>query len=147
MHQLMALDCNGKPEQSVLEPADLLASIGQSYVELYQHNGYVIPWIGYLYLVDGQCVGTCGFKSPPTDWRVEIAYFTFPGYEDRGYATAMAQQLIDIARDRDPRIQIAAQTLPGINASTAILRKLGFVQVAEVQDPDAGTVWEWCLPG
>jgi RimJ/RimL family protein N-acetyltransferase len=53
-------------------------------------------WGGYL-VVDPatrSVVGTCGYKGPP-DGRseVEIASFTFPTYEGRGYATAMAAAL------------------------------------------------------
>jgi hypothetical protein len=40
---------------------------------------------------------------------------------------------------------VFAQTLPEENASTAILKKLGFTLVGSVQHPDDGTVWEWEL--
>lgn len=45
----------------------------------------------------GVAVGTCGFKSSPDQGRVEIAYFTFPDFEGRGLATAMAGELLAIA--------------------------------------------------
>src|SRR5438093_730858 len=60
-----------------------------------------VTWGGYL-TVDADSatvVGTCGFKSGPSATRsVEIAYFTFPEFEGRGLATAMAEKLI--ARSR-----------------------------------------------
>ena len=36
-----------------------------------------------------------------------------------------------------------AQTRPGPNASTGVLMSLGFEHVADQQDPEVGTVWEW----
>ncbi|MCB0165415.1 MAG: GNAT family N-acetyltransferase [Anaerolineae bacterium] len=94
-------------------------------------------------MVDGCCVGTCGFKSPPENNRVEIAYFTFPDYEGKGIATQMARALVTIAVEADLRIDVAAQTLPVDSASTTILRKLGFENTGTVIHPEDGAVWEW----
>ncbi len=38
---------------------------------------------------------------------------------------------------------VIAHTLPGPNPSAGVLVSLGFEHVAEQQDPEAGTVWEW----
>ena len=40
---------------------------------------------------------------------------------------------------------VAAETLPEVNASGAVLRKLGFVQVSESSDADVGITWLWEL--
>jgi hypothetical protein len=53
--------------------------------------------------------------------------------------------LIAIARQADPTLLIAAQTLPEENASTTILRKLGFRLHGSVQHPEDGEIWEWRL--
>ncbi|HKY92282.1 MAG TPA: GNAT family N-acetyltransferase, partial [Nevskiaceae bacterium] len=58
---------------------------------LYEAEGFHKPWIGYLVDRDGDVVGTCAFKGPPKDGRVEIAYHTFPEYENRGMAREMAR--------------------------------------------------------
>src|SRR5436309_2440982 len=43
----------------------------------------------------GQVVGTCAYKGKPAaDGSVEVAYNTFPPFEGRGYATAMAAELV-----------------------------------------------------
>ncbi len=118
-----------------------------STADMYRMSGYQPPWIGYLVVEDGACVGTCAFKSPPWKNRVEIAYFTFPGYEGRGAATRMASQLIAISRHAVPGIEIFAQTLPEENASNAILKKLGFEFSGQVEHPEDGLVWEWTLRG
>jgi RimJ/RimL family protein N-acetyltransferase len=104
------------------------------------------PWIGYVAESDGVLVGTCAFKSPPRDGAAEIAYFTFPQHEGRGIATAMAERLVQLAHDADPRVRVFAQTLPRTGASTSVLTKLGFVRGADVRHPEDGLVWEWHAP-
>ena len=143
--ELVAISENGelgKPGLSVPPVAD---EVVRSMTKLYRAVGYEPPWIGYLAVEKGICVGTCGFKSPPQDNRVEIAYFTFPEHESRGIATQMATELIRLAEDAMPAIAVAAQTLPEENASTSILKKLGFRLVATVDHPEDGLVWEWQL--
>jgi [ribosomal protein S5]-alanine N-acetyltransferase len=110
---------------------------------LYAREGFVTPWVGYLALNDNTYVGMCAFKSPPNSNRVEIAVQTFPEYEGRGIGTQMARQLIMLARQAQPAVIIAAQTLPEKNASTAVLEKSGFELVGELELPDDGVVWEW----
>lgn len=76
-------------------------------------------WGGYL-TVDADSatvVGTCGFKSgPPANDSVEVAYFTFPEFEGQGFATAMAEKLITLARASPAVQEIIAHTLPEPNA-------------------------------
>jgi RimJ/RimL family protein N-acetyltransferase len=127
------------------EADDLLRSVVEAMIGVYQNSGFVRPWIGYVAIKDDVVVGTCAFKSPPTDGRVEIAYFTFPDNEGLGIATGMASELIRIARHEDAGLIVFAQTLPEENASTTILKKLGFQFSGAVQHPEDGTVWEWEL--
>ena len=133
-------------------PADLglsLPEFARSACEMsavwYPRVGYVPPWIGYLSITAGSVVGGGGFKEPPQYGRVEIAYFTAPEFEGRGHATQTARALIAIAQQADPVLLIAAQTLPEENASTTILRKLGFRLHGSVQHPEDGETWEWRL--
>ena len=113
--------------------------------EMYRTTGFTPPWIGYLAFEGGQAVGTCAFKAAPSDGAVEIAYFTFPGHEGQGIATAMARQLVAIALGADPALRIVAHTLPEPGASNAVLQKLDFVLLGDWEDPVDGTVWEWQL--
>ena len=135
---------NGELSQGMIGD-ELQRSVVESTVALYQKHGFVRPWVGYLAANDSGAVGTCGFKSPPSSGRVEIAYFTFPGHEGRGVATAMAKELVHIANHAYPGIQIVAQTLREESASTTILRKLGFELSGTIEHPDDGMVWEWTL--
>jgi RimJ/RimL family protein N-acetyltransferase len=101
------------------------------------------PWGCYLALVGPDTVGTSAFKSAPNDkGEVEIAYMTFPAFERRGHATAMAGALTDIAFEAGVPTVIA-HTLPEENASTRALRRNGFRHSGEVIDPEDGLVWRW----
>lgn len=123
---------------------EVMDEVLQGAVGLYNIVGFEEPWLCYLALASGIPVGTCGFKSPPRDGRVEIAYFTFPEAEGRGIATAMAAALLAIAKPFP--VIVAAQTLPERNASHRVLEKLGLKYVETVAHPEDGSVWEWRLP-
>ncbi|MGH9967316.1 MAG: GNAT family N-acetyltransferase [Pyrinomonadaceae bacterium] len=145
--ELIAITENGELAKPVTAITTLAAEVVSATTQLYRRVGYELPWIGYLALENGICVGTCGFKSPPQNNRVEIAYFTFPGYESRGVATRMASELVRLAWDNLPALTLAAQTLPEENASTSVLKKLRFRLVGSVEHPEDGVVWEWQLSG
>ena len=51
----------------------------------------------------------------------------------------------DVTENLGPTLLIAAQTLPEENASTSILRKLGFRLHGSVHHPDNREIWEWRL--
>lgn len=123
--------------------ADLPEGACRAIAALYDSVGFEEPWIGYVAFVGATAVGACSFKSPPRDGNVEIAYFTFPGFEGLGCATSMAAELLDVARRRDPEILVIARTLPARNASHRVLEKLGFRPVGLVEDPEDGTVLQW----
>jgi [ribosomal protein S5]-alanine N-acetyltransferase len=104
---------------------------------------------GYLAVDDAsrELIGTCSFKGEPDhEGAAEIAYFSFPSFEGRGYGTAMAEALLAVAA-AVPRVTLViAHTLPERNASTRILEKVGFRFGAVVEDPADGTIWRWELP-
>jgi [ribosomal protein S5]-alanine N-acetyltransferase len=105
-----------------------------------------LQWGGYFVVDEGtrEVVGSCAFKTPPTDeGAVEIAYFTYPGFEGRGYATEMARKLVELARRSAAVRRVIAHTLPETNASTRVLEKVGMTFVGEVTDPEDGRVWRW----
>ena len=105
-----------------------------------------LQWGGY-FVVDAstrEVVGSCAYKARPTeDGIVEIAYFTYPGFESRGYATAMARKLIELASGAPEVRRVIAHTLPATNASTRVLERVGMTFMGEVNDPDDGRVWRW----
>jgi ribosomal-protein-alanine N-acetyltransferase len=143
--ELIAITENGELAKPVSSVPPVVAEVVEGTTRLYREVGYEPPWIGYVAVENGICVGTCAFKSPPRNNRVEIAYFTFPEHESRGVATRMAAELIRLALDQMPSVTVAAQTLPEESASTSILKKLGFRFVESVEHPEDGLVWEWQL--
>lgn len=101
------------------------------------------PWGCYLAREGGDTVGTCAFKSAPNEaGEVELAYMTFPAFERRGHAAAMAGALTRIAFDTGVPMVIA-RTLPEENGSTRALRRNGFRHAGETMDPEDGLVWRW----
>ena len=103
------------------------------------------PWCGYIGRRSGIPVGFGGFTSAPSaSGEVEIGYLTFPQYEGQGVATAIAAEMIAIAR-REQAAVVSAHTLAEENASTGVLRRNGFIRDGESHDPHEGTVWRWRL--
>ena len=143
--EFIAVTENGELAKLVSSTPQIAAEILGATTQLYRAVGYEPPWIGYLAIEEDTCVGFCGFKSPPQNNRVEIAYFTFPEYESLGVATRMAAELIRLALDKMPAVTVAAQTLPEENASTSVLKKLRFRLVDTLEHPEDGLVWEWQL--
>ncbi|MEK6283674.1 MAG: GNAT family N-acetyltransferase [Acidobacteriota bacterium] len=143
--ELVTITRDGELAKPMAQASHLAAQVVEATTQMYRAVGFEPPWVGYLAFENATCVGTCGFKSPPQNNRVEIAYFTFPGHESRGVATRMASELITLALNKMPAVTVAAQTLPEANASTYILKKLGFRWVGTVDHPDDGPVWEWQL--
>ncbi len=140
---LVRCDADGTPVTPIaVVPEGLVANCAAT-ADLYRRVGYVEPWVGYVAIDAGQGVGGGAFVGAPKDNCVEIAYYTLPEYEGRGYATKTAAGLIAIARQCDPQITLKAFTLPEHNASTKILQRHGFRHVGDAVDPDAGAVWEW----
>jgi [ribosomal protein S5]-alanine N-acetyltransferase len=119
------------------------AAACRATVALYEAVGFVPPWTGYLATADEGVVGACAFTAPPRDGRVELAYHTFAAFERRGVASAMAAALVEIATAADPALTLVAHTRTEENASTAVLRRLGFVRDGTAVDPDEGVVWRW----
>ena len=135
---------SGRPPSNVTEIAPLVADIASAYASLYTATQATAPWLGYLAASPAcEIVGSCGFTANPEHGTVEIAYFTFPDYEGRGWGGQMAAELVGIAFGHLDRVR--AHTLREENASTRILRRLGFVQQGTAVDADVGLVWRWHL--
>lgn len=141
--RLVAIDRLGAADEQIDDLPEMAMEACAASAQLYDSVGFTPPWIGYLAVVGGKCIGACAFKGPPQAGRVEIAYFTFPEFEGRGFAKRMAQQLVALAVSADPELLVAAQTRPEENASTSVLKRLGFVLAGALEHPEDGLVWEW----
>jgi RimJ/RimL family protein N-acetyltransferase len=91
----------------------------------------------------GRLVGSGGFAGPPADRAVEIGYEVAPEFRGRRFGTAAARALIERAIAGGAVDHVVAHTRPAPNASTGVLRSLGFEHVADGEDPEVGTIWEW----
>lgn len=106
------------------------------------------PWqfgFAVIHKNDNVLIGMGGFPGPPdAEGVAEIAYGIAPSYQGKGYATEVADALIDFA-SHDSRVRIiCAHTLAETNASTRVLEKCGFKKVAETIDPENNLpIWRW----
>jgi len=106
------------------------------------------PWqfgFAVIHKIDNVLIGTGGFPGPPDSEGVaEIAYGVAPSYQGKGYATEVANALIDYAsREKSVRL-LRAHTLAETNASMRVLEKCGFKKVCETIDPENNLpVWRW----
>jgi RimJ/RimL family protein N-acetyltransferase len=128
---------------------DLVEEVVAQTIALVRRAPRAPEFGGYL-AVDAEqaaVIGTCGFRhGPEADGTVEIAYYTFPPFERRGYATAMARELVRLALASPQVRRVIAHTLPERNASTRVLERAGLELEGEVHDPEDGRVWRWVHP-
>lgn len=105
------------------------------------------PWWTYLIIhqPDNTLIGTCGYKGPPEEGRVDIGYEITPTYRGQGLATEAAGLLVQYAQRRPEVKFIQAHTLVGPNASTRVLEKCGF-RFVRALDSVEGQIWEWAHP-
>ena len=104
------------------------------------------PWMLGFKVVErasGAEIGSCGFKAPPADGMVELAYGVAEEFRGRGYATEAAAAAAKFAMDSGEVSVVRAHTRLGPNASTRVLERCGFLCLGEVIDPEDGLVWRW----
>jgi len=130
---------------------DQLLSASSDFKTSVENARETDPWrfgFGVIHKVDNVLIGLCGFPGPPDSEGVaEIAYGIAPAYQGKGYATEVANALIDFAsRDKSVRL-LRAHTLAETNASTRVLEKCGFEKISETVDPENNLpIWRWERP-
>lgn len=101
-----------------------------------------LQW-GMYYVIDPAAeggpavVGIVGFKGHPQDGVVELGYSILSQFRRRGYATEAVAALVELALAYEEVDRVAAQTLPDLSASIAVLERSGFVFVGSGTDPGA----------
>lgn len=130
-------------ENEALGAMPFLKDILLQTTEFYKKVGFVPPWIGYFAKKDNSFVGSAGFKGPPVNNKVEIAYGTFEEYWNQGIGTEICRLLVSISMNKDASVKITARTDQPNNFSCKILQKNNFKCMGIVTDPDDGEVWEW----
>ena len=104
------------------------------------------PWVhGFVVRLrpSKEEIGAVGFKGPPEDGIVEIAYNIEPNHQGKGFATEAARAMAEYALGDQAVDVVRAHTLPEENASGTVLKKCGFTCLGEVIDPEDGPVWRW----
>ncbi len=130
---------------------DQLLSASSDFKTSVENARETDPWrfgFGVIHKVDNVLIGLCGFPGPPDlDGVAEIAYGIAPAYQGKGYATEVANALIDFAsQDKLVRL-LRAHTLAEPNASTRVLEKCGFEKISETIDPENNLpIWKWERP-
>ena len=127
-------------------PDEVREQVSQEWLERIQSATTPDPWLHGFKVIkqdDSSLIGQCGFKGPPSDGSVEIAYQINEDQQNCGFATESASALYEFAAGKTEVNTVIAHTLPTPNASTRVLEKCGFENVGEVVDPDDGTVWQW----
>ena len=142
---LSAIDESGIATDLVSSCPDAIKENCKLTADFYKIIGFSPPWIGYVSVSESRPVGGGAFKGPPQNNQVEIAYYTLPELEGQGFASATVRELIRVARAAVPLIVVTAQTLPVVNASNTLLKKLGFSFQGSLLHPEDGEVWEWRL--
>ena len=122
------------------------AQLSADWLALFEQAIAPDPWVhGFVvrHRETGVVVGQGGFKGPPSDGVVEIAYGTASEHRGKGYATETAAALVEYAfACVDVRL-VTAHTLPDNGASKRVLMKCGFEYVGDVVDPEDGLVWRF----
>lgn len=105
-------------------------------------------WWSYLPILksENRLIGLCGYKgSPDENGMVEIGYEIKNDYHNKGFATEIANALIEDAFKNEKITYILAHTLGQDNASTKVLKKCGFEKVQDIENSELGTIWKWEL--
>jgi ribosomal-protein-alanine N-acetyltransferase len=112
-------------------------------IDFYKKAGFNPPWICYYVRQNDQLVAAAAFKGKPVNNKVEIAYGTFPRFQQQGIGAKIAGILVRLSLKADPSVVITARTLPEENYSAKILRKNNFKLRGTIMDDEDGEVWEW----
>jgi len=80
-------------------------------------------------------IGNGGFKGEPVDGTAEIGYSIVPNYHRRGLGSEAVSALVDWAFSQSRVTRVIAETLPELEASQGLLRKLGFCATEESSEP------------
>jgi len=93
-------------------------------------------WSGMIvHVSDAILIGTMGFKSSPDELgNVEVGYDIIPKYQGHGYATEMAQALIEWAFHQSNVNCVTAECLVTNTPSVRVLEKVGMKRVSQVED-------------
>lgn len=103
-------------------------------------------WWAYLPILvsENKIIGSCGYKGKADEnGSVEIGYEIAESYRNQGFATELANALIENAFRFEEVKSVIAHTLAEENASVKVLKKCNMKFIAELEDPEEGKIWKW----
>ncbi|KAF0117082.1 MAG: GCN5-related N-acetyltransferase [Hyphomonadaceae bacterium] len=103
------------------------------------------PWGGYLFLdfAGTKIIGNGGYVGTPNaKSEVEIGYEIAPEFQNLGFATEAATEMVSFALCNGAT-SVIAHTLARENASNSVLKKVGMKFVSEIPNEELGKVWLW----
>lgn len=111
------------------------------FADYFGANPDAVGWmLWYFIFDDGEkrvAIGNGGFKGKPAGGIAEIGYSIVPAYQRRGFAFEAVGALVDWALEHPDVDLIVAETFPDLDASQALLRKLGFQPAGFAVEPGA----------
>ena len=111
------------------------------FAEYLRANPDAVGWMLWYFIFDDGAtrvaIGNGGFKGKPVEGAVEIGYAIVPAYQRRGFAFEAVNALVDWAFEHPDVQLVAAETFPELDASKALLRKLGFEPAGVAVEPGA----------
>lgn len=105
-----------------------------------------VRWGAWLFVLDDPrtLVGWGGFKGPPHDGAVELAYEIAPGWRGQGLASAAVEAMLAEAFGV-PEVQaVVAHTLAA-TPPCGCSRRPGFRRAGDVVQDPVGTAWRHLL--
>ncbi|KYP80795.1 GNAT family N-acetyltransferase [Ferroacidibacillus organovorans] len=105
-------------------------------LEALERDQSIGQWSGMIVNVsDAILIGTMGFKSSPDEFgNVEIGYDIISKYQGHGYATEMAQALIEWAFHQPNVNRVTAECLVTNTPSVRVLEKIGMKKISQVEE-------------
>lgn len=99
-------------------------------------------WIWLISRQDDEtAVGVCGLAGrPDDDGVVFLGYSVYPEHEGHGFATEASTALVEWTLRQAGVGRVRALVPRWNQASVAVARKIGLVEVGEEHDPDVGAV-------
>ncbi len=118
------------------------------FCQLLKEDPSLVGWLHFMVMrvADRTLIGDGGFKGKPDQTGViEIGYSIVPEYRGRGYATQVAQGLIEYAFAHPEISAVAAHASVKNIGSMKVLERAGMKVVGEMDDAEEGRMWRWQL--
>ncbi|EOZ5531409.1 GNAT family N-acetyltransferase [Vibrio metschnikovii] len=141
-HELKML-CDGQSEFKYILDGIPPKHVLDRSLNNYRNSVCEIWSLPYFIKLNDQLIGSCGFKNPPSDYRVEIGYNVAFDVRGKGIATFAVNKLCQIAFESG-LVKVVFALIASENlASLHVVRKNGFIYKNMVVDSDGESLKCW----